>query len=309
MNRLFKPQAPALTSFRELKTLVENRSTFSLNHCELSIFETYQRSERVSLRFDDLVFTAMLRGKKVMHLFGQNGFDYLPGESVIVPEREEMVIDFPDATLQNPTQCIALAIDSQKIKETVDLLNEKYAKAETNDTWQLNLAQFHLKNSGELSSTVDRLVSVSRENNAAKDIFANLTLQELLVRLMQTQARTLIFDNYLKYLNTHRFAYVVGYIKEHLAENLTIEKLSDLACMSKPHFFRSFKREFGVSPIEYIIRERLRLAKKYLSEPTINVTEACFRVGFNNVNYFCTLFKKYEGSTPNYYKKLVMGLG
>jgi len=306
MERVFKPQAPALTSFRALNTLVENRTTFSLSHCELSVFETHQRSERVSLRFDDVVFTAMLRGKKVMHLFGKPGFEYLPGESVILPGHEEMVIDFPEASLQNPTQCIALAIDNQKIKETVELLNEQYGKAETGDAWQLDLAQFHLKNSGELTSAVDRLVSVSRSTNAAKDIFANLTLQELLVRLMQTQARTLLFDNYLKHLNSHRFAYVVGYIKDHLAETLTIDKLSGLACMSKPHFFRSFKREFGLSPLEYIIRERLRTAKTYLADPLVNVTEAALRVGFENVNYFCTLFKKYEGHTPSAFKKGVV---
>lgn len=308
MEPIHKPTPLALTRPNDLKTLVENRSTFGLSHCELSVFETHERSERVRLQFDDLVFTTMLRGKKVMHLFGQPGFDYLPGESVIVPGGEAMLIDFPEATLQTPTQCLALAIDREKIKETVDLLNERYAKAEDRDAWQLDLTQFHLTNSAELAGTVDRLVRVSQETNSAKDLFANLTLQELLLRLMQTQARALLFDNYLRYLTTHRFAYVVKYIKDHLAENLTIQKLSDLACMSQPHFFRSFKREFGLSPLEFIIRERLKTAKQYLTDPLVNVTEAALRTGFQNVNHFCTLFKKHEGHTPTSFKKQVLGL-
>lgn len=309
MNLIHSPRTVALTPPNELKTLVENRTTFGLNQCELTVFETHQRSERVSLRFDDLVFTAMLRGKKVMHLPGRAAFEYLPGESVLVPEGEEMLIDFPEASWQTPTQCLALAIDREKIKETVDLLNDRYAKAEDGDTWQLDRAQVHLKNSAEISSTVDRLVRVSQETNTAKDLFANLTLQELLLRLMQTQARTLLFDNYLRYLTTHRFAYVVKYIHDHLTENLTIQKLSDLACMSQPHFFRSFKREFGLSPLEFIIRERLKTAKQYLMDPLVNVTEAALRAGFQNVTYFCTLFKKHEGETPTVYKKRVLGLG
>lgn len=309
MSASFTPRLPALTAPDSLSTLVENRSTFGLSHCELNLFETHQRSERVRLQFSDLVFTAMLRGKKVMHLFDRPGFEYLPGESVIVPGGEAMVIDFPEASLAAPTQCLALAIDGAKIRETVDLLNERYAKAEDGDTWRLDLDQVHLKNSAELTSTVDRLVRVSQETNRAKDLFANLALQELLLRLMQTQARSLLFDDHLRHLNTNRFAYVVAYIRDHLPDNLTIQKLSDLACMSQPHFFRSFKREFGLSPLEFIIRERLKRAKTYLMDPLVNVTEAALRVGFQNVNHFCTLFKKHEGETPNVYKKRVLARG
>src|ERR1700742_3529626 len=99
--RKFRPYLLPLQPERDLKTMVENRSVYTLKHFELNVFETRQQSEKVSLVFNDMVLTTMLRGKKVMHLFGSEHFDYLPGESVIVPGNEEMVIDFPEADSHN----------------------------------------------------------------------------------------------------------------------------------------------------------------------------------------------------------------
>ncbi len=297
------PQFQNLTPYHKLEKLVENRTVFSMSHCELNIFETFRKSERVSLKFDHLVFTTMLRGKKVMNLFDNQRFDYLPGESVVVPSNEEMLIDFPEATYNSPSQCIALTIDDQNIKETLDILNEKFTKAEDKDSWSLDPKQFHIQNTAEIAKTVDRIIHISRENNSSRDIFANLAVKELLIRLMQTQARKTIFTDYLKHASSNRFAYIVKYIKENIAENLRIDRLSNLACMSKPHFFRSFKQEFGITPVEFILRERIDTAKRVLGEPDSNITDAAFRTGFQSISYFCSVFKKLEGITPNDYKK------
>lgn len=288
----------------QLATLVENRTVYSLDAFELNIFETHQRASRVPLSMGSLVLTTMLRGKKIMHLAGRPAFEYLPGESVIVGEGETMEIDFPDADEANPTQCLAVAIPADTIRRTVDLLNERFPLAEDHSPWHLNdTSNAHLTNTPELTGTLERLVRLSQENHAAKDVLAGFTLQELLIRLMQTQARQLIFRNYAQHLAAHRFAAVVQYIKQHLTDHLTVEKLSELACMSKATFFRVFKREFGLTPVEYIIQERLSEAKRLLRNPLCTVADACFRVGFNNTNYFQTLFKKYEGITPGLYKK------
>lgn len=293
-----------LSSGRELYTLVENRKAFTLNNCELNIFETYQQTELVPLTFSDLVITNMIRGKKIMHLYDNPGFDYLPGETVIVPPGVTMTIDFPEASLQQPSQCTALAIRQVEINSTLDFLNENYAR-EDKQSWKLNYNQFHFFNNYELAQLVNKLIRISTGSDLTKDILANLTIKELLIRIMQMQNYQELSTGPNKLAGINRFAYVLDYIKTHLTEKLSIDLLSKLAFMSKASFFRAFKNELGMSPVDYIIRERLELAKQFMNNPCNSISEACFSAGFQNLNYFCRAFKKVEGNTPGYYRSLV----
>jgi len=104
-------------------------------------------------------------------------------------------------------------------------------------------------------------------------------------------------------LSRARLVLVGQHIRQHLTERLTIEKLSALACMSRATFFRLFKREFGLTPVEFIVRERLAEAKRLLRQPRAAVAEVCLRAGFNNLSYFQALFKKHEGLTPGAFQK------
>ena len=304
------PHLPAPIALRQpeqLATLVENRTVYSMEAFELNVFETHRTAHQVPLSMGHVVLTTMLRGKKVMHLPGRPAFNYLPGESVIVGEKETMVIDFPEADADNPTQCLAVAIPTDTIRKTVDLLNEEQPRAEEHLPWHLDTTNFaHFQNTPELTSTLERLVQLSRDTGRVKDVLATFTIQEMLVRLMQTQARQLLFHSYQEHATTHRFAAVVQYIKQHLTEQITVSALSELACMSKATFFRVFKRELGLTPVEFIIQERLAEAKRLLRNPLVTVTDVCFRAGFNNTAYFQKLFKQYEGVTPGMYKRQCM---
>jgi AraC family transcriptional regulator of arabinose operon len=289
-----------LSSRKEVNTLVEHRRAYTMNQCELNVFETYERSELVPLTFSDLVITSMLRGKKVMHLFDKPGFDYLPGETVIVPPNITMKIDFPEATASQPSQCTALAINHQEISSTLDLLNENYPR-EDNQLWQLNYNQFHFFNNDELAQLINKLIRISTGDALTKDVLANLTLKELLIRIMQMQNLHEVHSNPQLATNS-RFAYVLEYIKHNLTGKLSIDALCQMAFMSKASFFRAFKHELGISPVDYIIKERVQFAKQLMNNPYNSISDACFKAGFNNLNYFSRTFKKIEGVTPSLYK-------
>lgn len=304
MNQAIKIQTLPLTPERSLFTLVENRTTYSLENCELNVFETHQKAERVNLAFGDLVLTSMLRGKKVMHLFDQPGFDYLPGESVIVPPSEVMSIDFPEARPDNPTQCIALAISNEMIRKTLEVLNDKFPKISDGKAWDVDYDSFHLNNNRELADIINRFIRISTKDfSKEKDLIAELALRELLIRLMQTQAREVLEKSHSQLAGNNRLAFVIQYIKSNLRENLSIDMLAEKACMSKPHFFRCFKEELGLSPAEFILQERLKLAKSHLKNSSLQISEVCYMAGFNNPNYFIRAFKAETGLTPKVFQK------
>jgi len=294
---------PLLSSEKSLKTLVENRTVYTLNNCELNLFETYEESQLVPLKFNDLVVTSMLRGKKVMHLFDDPGFDYLPGETVVIPSNVGMKIDFPEASRKNPTQCLALAIDQTKISDTLNFLNERYPKEGADHYWQLNHQNYFFYNNVDLAATINKLIKECMGTSLTKDAIADLTLQELLIRIIQSQTLKSIDDK--KVLDPNNpINYIVEYIRKNLKENINLKSLSDKASMSTTSFYRFFKRELGMSPIEFVISEKIKCAKKLLQNPSIQINEVCYLSGFEDANYFTRLFKKYEGITPKQYQLL-----
>ena len=291
-----------LTHPKYLQTLVENRRIFNLNNCELNVFETYQNSYHIPLTFNDFVITSMVRGKKVMHLFDKPAFDYLPGETVIVPANETMIIDFPEATKENPTQCIAMAVDTSYVKDTMCYLNNYYNSTEDKHEWKLQFNQYHFANDNEVTNIINKLIRICSGTDKGKNIFADLNLKELLIRLVQSQHLQQVTMESHHHQNESRLHYVLNYIHEHLTEKIAVDALSRKAYLSRNVFFKWFKEQFGITPLDYINQERIKLAKQMLAQPNYKIQTVSYMCGFNDVNYFVRLFKKMEGITPKAYQ-------
>lgn len=288
---------------RRLELEVENRTAYTIDTAELNIYETQHYAERVELTFHAPVLASMIRGKKVMHLLNTPSFDFLPGQSVIVPSDEMMRIDFPEANLTNPTQCLALAIAPDKIRQVTNLLNERAPLVDSPLGWQFGHHNFFLTNDGAIHQLLDRLVHIFTENNKAKDVFANFALQELVVRLMQTQARSLLLTPNPINATTHRLAHIAQYISKHLRRSLSVRELADEACMSEPNFYRTFRQTFGLTPVEYINQQRISLAGVLLRTTNRCITDICLDCGFNSLTYFTTLFRREVGMPPAQYRR------
>lgn len=97
---------------------------------------------------------------------------------------------------------------------------------------------------------------------------------------------------------------VVDWLQAHLTDpELQLGELSHLAGISDAYLRRVFKKQYGVGPSGYVIRERIRLAKRLLESGGKPVALVAARVGYRDPLYFSRLFKKQTGLSPTEYSR------
>lgn len=298
-------ETPELKRENQLLHLVENQTKFNLNNCEFSIYETHKAAFDIKLHFETIAFTAMLRGKKYMKLDNKTSyFDYYPGESVLVSPGETMVIDFPEAD-ETPSQCISLSLNPEFIENSLNHLNYHLPKVDETSQWNIELDEYFLFNNQSLASATNNIMRIAMDDNSQKDIMADFALKELLIRLMQTQARSMMEKNIAK--NKSRIGFVVDYIKKNIHQKLSIDSIAKMAYVSKSNFFKMFKDELGTSPNDFILQERINRAKELLASQN-SIKETAYQTGFSDTNYFTRVFKQLVGITPKNYQDKILFL-
>jgi AraC-like DNA-binding protein len=86
------------------------------------------------------------------------------------------------------------------------------------------------------------------------------------------------------------------------AEPLGVDDLARMACLSRAHFSREFRRAFGESPHAYLLTRRLERAAALLRATDRSVAEICLSVGLRSVGSFTTTFTRTYGLTPTAYR-------
>ena len=99
-------------------------------------------------------------------------------------------------------------------------------------------------------------------------------------------------------------ALVRRYIDSHFKENITLSQLSDLVHINKYYLVHTFSREYGVSPISYLISRRLQESKYLLTRTNHSLSQISHMLGFSSPSYFSQSFRRAEKMSPLEYRKL-----
>ncbi len=99
-----------------------------------------------------------------------------------------------------------------------------------------------------------------------------------------------------------RLSPVIEYIEHNLQGPITQQELCRIAGVSPQHLCRMFRDCFQVRPMEYVRRIRIHYACDLLQSTERSIESIAYEVGFNNVNYFCKMFKNMLHMTPGNYR-------
>jgi len=93
------------------------------------------------------------------------------------------------------------------------------------------------------------------------------------------------------------------FVDAHLTEPLTLDDIARQAYLSRFHFLRVFKAAFDDTPLRYLRRRRLEAAERLLARTELSVTAVCYRVGFESLGSFSSLFRRHAGLSPNAFRR------
>lgn len=99
-----------------------------------------------------------------------------------------------------------------------------------------------------------------------------------------------------------RLTPVMELVQAHYGEELPIARLAECAHLSISQLQREFRRLFGMSPGEYVMRVRLLMARRQLEESQLAVGDIALDCGFYDQSHFNRSFRRHVGMTPRGYR-------
>ncbi|MEZ5428199.1 MAG: AraC family transcriptional regulator [Pyrinomonadaceae bacterium] len=144
------------------------------------------------------------------------------------------------------------------------------------------------------------LTEVNAENPTGHLYIESLT-QTLILHLLQnhsTAAAKFAAGKTGGGLSGYKLRRVKEFIRENLSHDLSLSEIAEIADLSRYHFSREFRRSTGLSPVQFLQKERIERAKILLENEDLPIAQVSLETGFKNQSHFTTLFRKYTKLTP-----------
>ena len=160
---------------------------------------------------------------------------------------------------------------------------------------------------GQMAECIQMLFRELVEQISCKKKSAQNVCYHLLNALLTIVAEQIPHEKFSQRESDIYFLQCKKYLDENFTQNISIEDMSKIANMSVSGFSHRFKKIFGLSPGQYLIRLKVGLGQKLLIMSDKSITEISLELGYDNVSYFNNQFKKFVGTSPRNYRKLWLG--
>lgn len=198
------------------------------------------------------------------------------------------VLHTEDSLNAQPLEYIVLGIDG------IELANDE------NSNGQFSILD-HME-SVEISGCLRNILREMEQKNTGYEDVCQAYMEILIIRLMRSTTLSVPSEPQISSGN-RQCAAVRRYIDLHFKEPLTLEQLAEESHMNKYYLSHAFKREYGTSPINYMISRRIEESKYLLAETDLSMTQIAQLLGFSSLSYFSQVFRRTQSVSPLEYRQ------
>ena len=148
----------------------------------------------------------------------------------------------------------------------------------------------------------EKILKLSRSNGFDSILEFLSILYDLAISRNQKLLASTTFKSNFVLPKGSRINKVVKYLQENYGDDVNLTDLASSINMSDSAFSHFFKKRTNHSFSEYLIDIRISHASRLLLETNDNISEICYKCGFNNLSNFNRLFKKKRGCTPREFR-------
>ena len=149
------------------------------------------------------------------------------------------------------------------------------------------------------------LLAEAESETPAGRLYAESLIQTLTLHLLKNYSTAnLKPENAHGGLSGYRLRRVTEFINANLEEDLSLTEIAAVSDLSQYHFARAFRTSTGLTPQQYLMRQRIERAKELLAKDDLPIVEISLRTGFKNQSHFTTLFRKLTKFTPKTWREL-----
>lgn len=243
-----------------------------------------------------------------MHFHAFTEFMYIVnGEGKLLLENGEFIIKEGDVVMINPSTPHTETSQTQNCLEYYIFAIENISFELTSENAKANYENVFIYNIDSLDgrklllALFKRIESELTMQKNYYEVYAQSLINEALIYILR---KTNVKD--VEYESTaapRECAFVKRFIDLHFAEKLTLEDIAKKTFFSKFYVIHSFKKQYGITPIQYLLSKRLEEAAVLLKTTNMSVTSVCSGIGFSSPSQFARAFKEKYGITPQNFRK------
>ena len=153
----------------------------------------------------------------------------------------------------------------------------------------------------DIKKIFQRIIEEKRNQRKYSEEMINALVTMLMIELIRIPHKSAYSEEMQP--ETAQIQRTAQYISMHPEEKITLQSAADFAGFARTYFSQKFKNVTGFNFNDYLTAVRIKKGAALLKKTSMSITEIAFECGYNDSNYFASVFKKHFGMTPNKYRK------